>query len=147
MVNSLYIEVEELEEMNERLQARYKKIEEEETLVELYNTEGAEYILCAHGTVARICKTSIMQLKKQGVNVGLVRPITVWPFPKKAVHDAITAESVKKALCVEMSAGQMVEDVRLAVNGAKEVEMLGYPGSRVPTAEEITERILQMRGA
>ncbi|MDL2257655.1 3-methyl-2-oxobutanoate dehydrogenase subunit VorB [Eubacteriales bacterium OttesenSCG-928-K08] len=147
IVNSLYIEVEELEELTNRLQARYREIEETETKVEVYNTEGAEFVLCAYGTVARICKTAIMQLQKQGVKVGLVRPITLWPFPSTAVHDAIVADSVKKALCVEMSAGQMVEDVRLAVDGKKEVAFFGYSGSRVPTAEEIAQRILEMRGA
>ncbi|HOF95082.1 MAG TPA: 3-methyl-2-oxobutanoate dehydrogenase subunit VorB [Clostridia bacterium] len=147
VVNSLYIEVEELEELTGRLQARYAKIAEEETRVELYNTEDAEFMLCAYGTVARICKTAIAQLKKQGIKAGLVRPITLWPFPYKAVHDAIAAPSVKKALCVEMSAGQMVEDVRLAINGEKEIELLGHSGSRVPTAEEIAQRIIQMRGA
>lgn len=147
VINSLYIEVEELEEMTNRLQARYAEIEKNETLVEVYNTEGAEYILCAYGTVARICKTAISQLAKQGVKVGLVRPITIWPFPKKAVHDAIMAPGVKKALCVEMSAGQMIEDVKLAVNGEKEVELLGHSGSRVPTAEEIAQRVMEMRRA
>jgi len=147
VVNSLYIEVEELEELNQRLQARYRQIEKEETLVETYRTEGAEYILCAYGTVARICKTAIAILEQEGIKVGLVRPITLWPFPTQAVRDAIAAPSVKKALTVEISAGQMVEDVRLAVNGAKEVELLGHPGSRIPTAEEIAERILNMRRA
>jgi 2-oxoglutarate ferredoxin oxidoreductase subunit alpha len=147
VVNSLYIEVEELEELNNRLQDRYREIAKNETKVELYNLEGAEYVVCAYGTVARICKTAIAQLAKKGVKVGLVRPITIWPFPTQAVHDAVTAPGVKKALCVEMSAGQMIEDVKLAVNGEKEVELLGHPGSRVPTAEEIADRILQMRGA
>ncbi len=146
VVNSLYIEVEELEELTDRLQARYAQITENETRVELYNIEDAEFMLCAYGTVARICKTAIAQLKKQGIKAGLVRPITLWPFPYKAVHDAIAAPSVKKALCVEMSAGQMVEDVRLAINGEKEIELLGHSGSRVPTAEEIAQRIIQMRG-
>ena len=145
VINSLYIEVEELEEMNNRLQARYKAIKEKETKVEVYNAEGAEYMLCAYGTVARICKTAISQLEKQGVKVGLVRPITLWPFPDQAVHDAIAAPSIKKALCVEISAGQMLEDVKLAVNGAKEVAFFGYPGSRVPTAEEIVQQILAMK--
>lgn len=147
VVNSLYIEVEELEELNNRLQDRYAEIAKNETQVELYNLEGAEFVICAYGTVARICKTAIAQLAKKGVKVGLARPITIWPFPSQAVHDAVTAPGVKKALCVEMSAGQMIEDVKLAVNGEKEVELLGHPGSRVPTAEEIADRILQMRGA
>jgi 2-oxoglutarate ferredoxin oxidoreductase subunit alpha len=88
-----------------------------------------------------------MQLEKKGIKAGLVRPITLWPFPCEAMKNAICAPSVKKALTAEMSAGQMIEDVRLAVNGGKDVELLGYAGSRVPTAEEITERILNMKGA
>lgn len=147
IINSLYIEVEELEQMTGRLQARYKEIEKNEVRSELYNTEGAEFVICAYGTVARICKTAIMQLEKKDVKVGLVRPITLWPFPKQAVYDAICATSVKKALVVEMSAGQLVEDVQLAVNGEKGIELLGHSGSRVPTAEEVADRILKMREA
>ncbi len=147
VVNSLYIEVEELEAMTNRLQARYREIEKTEVLVESYKTEGAEIVICAYGTVARICKTAIMQLEKEGIKVGLVRPITIWPFPTQAVHDAIAAPSVKKALCVEMSAGQLIEDVKLAVNGEKAVDLLGHSGSRVPTAEEIADRIREMRRA
>ncbi len=147
VINSLYIEVEELEELNDRLQARYAQIEKEEVRVEEYKLDGAEFVIYAYGTVARICKTAIAQLEKQGVKVGLVRPITIWPFPKEAVRKAIERPSIQKGLCVEISAGQMIEDVRLAVNGVKEVELLGHPGSRVPTAEEIAERIMQMRRA
>lgn len=146
IVNSLYIEVEELEEMNMRLQARYREVERCCAQVELYNTEDAKYMLYAYGTVARICKSAIALLEKRGVKVGLVRPITLWPFPSAAVHDAIAQPSVEKAFCVEMSAGQMVEDVRLAVNGEKKVEMLAYLGSRVPTAEDIANKVLQMEG-
>ena len=146
IVNSLYIEVEELEEMNMRLQARYRDVEAREAQAELYRTEGASYILCAYGTVARICKSAIALLEKKGIKAGLVRPVTLWPFPSAAVHGAIAAEGVKKAFCVEMSAGQMVEDIRLAVNGEKRVEMLPYLGSRVPTAEDIVSKILEMEG-
>ncbi len=144
IVNSLYIEVEELEEMNMRLQACYREVEQKEAQVELYNTEGAKYTLCAYGTVARICKSAIALLAQKGIKVGLVRPITLWPFPSAAVRDAIASETVEKAFCVEMSAGQMVEDIRLAVNGEKKVEMLAYLGSRVPTAEDIANKVLQM---
>ncbi|HWR22520.1 MAG TPA: 3-methyl-2-oxobutanoate dehydrogenase subunit VorB [Feifaniaceae bacterium] len=146
IVNSLYIEVEELEEMNLRLQARYKDVERGEAQAELYNTEGAKYILCAYGTVARICKSAIALLAKKGIKAGLARPVTLWPFPSAAMRDAIIQAPVKRAFCVEMSAGQLVEDVRLAVNGAKDVEMLAYLGSRVPTAEDIANKVLQMEG-
>ncbi|MBQ4425196.1 MAG: 3-methyl-2-oxobutanoate dehydrogenase subunit VorB [Lachnospiraceae bacterium] len=147
IINSLYIETEDLDELCRRMQARYREIEKNEQRVELYHTEGAEFILCAYGTVARVCKAAVRILEEQGVKVGLVRPITLWPFPSGAVHDAIAQDSVKAALTVEVSAGQMVEDIRLAVNGCKPVEYLGEAGSRIPEAEEIAERILAMRRA
>ncbi len=146
IVNSLYIEMEELEAMNLRLQARYREIEQKEVRSESYHLENAEFLICAYGTVARICKTAIDMLEKQGVHVGMVRPITIWPFPKDAVRQAACAPNIKKVLTIEVSAGQMVEDVRLAISGAKEVEFFGTPGSRMPSAEDIVERVLQMKG-
>ena len=143
IVNSLYIEVDELQELNDRLQARYQIIREKETRAELYNTEGAELIICAYGTVARICKSAIGLLEKKGYKVGLFRPITVWPFPEKELAGVMAQPSVKKAVPVEISAGQMVEDVRLTVNGTKPVEFFGKPGSYTPTAEEIAEYIMK----
>ena len=143
IVNSLYIEVDELQELNDRLQARYQIIREKETRAELYNTEGAELIICAYGTVARICKSAIGLLEKKGYKVGLFRPITVWPFPEKELAGVMAQPSVKKAVTVESSAGQMVEDVRLTVNGTKPVEFFGKPGSYTPTAEEIAEYIMK----
>ncbi len=147
IVNSLYIEVEELQELNDRLQARYQHIRENESRAELYNTEGAEIIVCAYGTVARICKAAIGLCAKQGVKVGLFRPITAWPFPEKQLAKAMAQDSVKKAIAVEISAGQMLEDVKLTVNGTKPVEFYGKPGSYTPTAEEIAEYIMKSREA
>ncbi len=147
VLNSLYIETEDLDVLIERLHKRYAVIEAKEKMVECCNTEGAEFILCAYGTVARVCKAAVRILEEEGVKVGLVRPITLWPFPTEAVRDAVAQESVKGALTVEMSDGQMLEDVRLAVNGAKPVEFMGKAGSIIPTAEEIAERILMMRRA
>ena len=147
VINSLYIETEQLATLTRRLQARYREIEKNETRVECFNTEGAEYILYAYGTIARICKAAIELLAEQGIKVGLVRPITLWPFPTKAVLDAAAQGSVKSCLTVEMSAGQMLEDVRLAVNGKKPVYFYGEPGSIIPTPEEIAERILEIRRA
>ena len=145
IINSLYIEVSELDELNNRLQARYAEIEKNEVRYESYNMDGAEIVISAYGTVARVCKAAIDELKDEGVNVGLIRPITLWPFPKKAVYDAVMQDGVKSCLTVELNAGQMVEDVRLAVNGAKKVEYLGHAGSLMPTVEEIKERIMRMR--
>ena len=145
IVNSLYIESEALEELNKRLQARYAEIKEKETMFEDYNTDGAEIIVYAYGTVARIVKSAIKQCAEKGVKVGLVRPITLWPFPDKAVLEAADQNSVVGLLTVEMSAGQMVEDVRLAINGLKPVDFFGKLGSSLPTTEEIVDKILQVR--
>lgn len=145
LVNSLYIEIEELAELNDRLQARYREIERREPKAELYRAEGAEFLFCAYGTAARICKTAVALLEKEGVKAGLVRPITLWPFPKDVLYQAAAAESVRGVVCVEMSAGQLVEDVRLAVECQKKVTFLGYPGSRVPTAEEIAQSVLHLK--
>lgn len=145
VINSLYIETEELTELNNRLQAVYARARENEPRYEAYNLEGAEIVVYAYGTISRICKAAIDELKEEGINVGLLRPITLWPFPEKAVRDAALADGVKSTLTVELSAGQMVEDVRLAINGGKPTEFLGHPGSLLPTVDEIKDRIRKMR--
>ena len=147
IINSLYIEDEALQELHRRLQARYREIEKNEVRYEYYNTENAEFILVAYGTVSRVAREAIDDLAQMGIKVGLVRPISLWPFPSKAIYYAVAQPSVKAALTLEISAGQMVEDVRLAVNGIKPVEFLGYPGSRIVTVEEIIEKVKAMREA
>ncbi len=147
IINSLYIEVDELQEMNDRLQARYDEITEKEVMVEKYNTEGAEIIVCAYGTVARICKSAIALCAEKGVKVGLVRPITIWPFPAKELREVMAQDSVKKEITVEISAGQMHEDVCLAIAGKKPCTFYGKPGSYTPTTEEIAEFIMKVREA
>lgn len=145
IINSLYITVEELDGLNERLQATYREIEKNEVRYEAYNMENAEIVVTAFGTVARICKSAIDELKDEGINVGLIRPITLWPFPTKALHDAAVAPGVKAVLDVELNAGQMLEDVKLAVNGEQKVDFFGHYGSHMPTPEEIKEKLLSMR--
>ncbi|MBR4198601.1 MAG: 3-methyl-2-oxobutanoate dehydrogenase subunit beta, partial [Bacteroidales bacterium] len=93
------------------------------------------------GTVARICKTAIDMLEKQGVHVGMVRPITIWPFPKDAVRQAACAPNIKKVLTIEVSAGQMVEDVRLATGCSVHVEHFGRLGGMIPTPNEVLEAL------
>jgi 2-oxoglutarate ferredoxin oxidoreductase subunit alpha len=95
--------------------------------------------------VARISKSAIDQLKAEGINVGLVRPITVWPFPYDAVRKAATAPGVKAVLDVELNEGQMLEDVKLAVNGANKVDFFGHYGSQMPTTDEIVAKIHSMK--
>ena len=145
IINSLYINTDELDVLNERLQATYREIEANEVRYEAYNLEGAEIVCTAFGTVARIAKSAIDDLKEEGFNVGLFRPITLWPFPYKELHDAATAPGVKAVLDVELNAGQMLEDVKLAMNGDQKVDFFGHYGSHMPTPEEIKEKLLSMR--
>ena len=145
IINSLYIEIEEMTQLTDRLQARYAIIRQEEPRAESYNTEGAEFVICAYGTVGRICKAAIDELSAEGIKVGLVRPITLWPFPDEVLCSAAFENSVKAVLAVELSAGQMVEDVKLAINGKKPVGFLGHSGSQMPTVEEVIAKIKAMR--
>ena len=145
VINSIYISTEELAAHNDVLQAMYKEVVANEQQWEYYNCENAEFIITAFGTVARIAKSAINELKEQGINVGLVRPITVWPFPYDAVSKAVNAESVKAVLDVELNEGQMLQDVKLAVNGAKPVDFYGHCGSQMPTTDEIVTKIISMK--
>ena len=145
VINSIFISTEELAAHNDVLQAMYKEVTENEQQWEYYNCENAEFIITAFGTVARIAKSAINELKEQGINVGLVRPITVWPFPYDAVSKAVNAESVKAVLDVELNEGQMLQDVKLAVNGAKPVDFYGHCGSQMPTTDEIVSKIISMK--
>ena len=147
IINSIYISTEELAEHNAVLQEDYKKIVENEQQWECYKTEGAEIIITAFGTVARIAKSAVDELEEAGIKVGLVRPITVWPFPYKAVAEAVAADSVKAVLDVELNEGQMLEDVKLAVNGSKPVDFFGHLGSQMPTTDEIVAKIKSMKEA
>lgn len=145
IINSLYIEPKDLEILNKRLQERYRKIEEDEVLVEKYNLEKASIVLVAYGTVARIAKSAIKIAKQEyEIEAGLIRPITLWPFPEETFAKAASQPSVEGFLTVEMSAGQMVEDVRLAVNGEKPVEFFGKMGSVIPSPEEIAEKMKEI---
>lgn len=139
VVTSIYINPEILEKHNQKLQAKYKNIEAGETRVEVYNCENADIILSAFGTVARIVKNVIKTAEAEGIKVGLIRPISLWPFPTEAFEKY--AEVPKAFLSVELNAGQMVEDVRLAVNGKRPVYFHGRTGGMIPSQQEILERI------
>lgn len=145
VINSIYIDTETLSVHNDELQACYREIIANEQQWEEYNLEGAEYVITAFGTVARIAKSAIAELKEQGINVGLVRPITVWPFPYDAVKKAAEQPGVKAVLDVELNEGQMLEDVKIAINGAKPVDFFGHLGSQMPTTEEIKAKIISMK--
>ena len=145
IVNSLYIEPEQLEELNTRMLVRYALIEKRETRWEEYNTENADVIVCAYGTCARIVKSAIALAEQKGVKAGLFRPVTLWPYPTEALNKCAAQKSVKSVLSVEMCAGQMVEDVKLAINGEKPVELLAKLGSMVPSPEEICDKIIAIK--
>ena len=145
IINSIYIDTESLAVHNDELQAMYKTVTENEQQWEEFNCEGADYIITAFGTVARIAKSAISELKAKGINVGLVRPITVWPFPYDAINKVASQASVKAILDVELNEGQMLEDVKLAVNGAKDIDFFGHCGSQMPTTDEIVAKILSMK--
>ena len=143
VINSLYINTEELTVHNNELQATYREIEKNEVMYEAYMCEDADYVITAFGTVARIAKSAINELRAQGIKVGLFRPITVWPFPYKELAEA--AKNAKALLDVEANEGQMLQDVKLAINGAKPVEYFGHCGSLMPTTDEIVAKILEMK--
>ena len=145
VINSIYIDTESLSVHNDELQKGYKEIKANEQKWEEYNLDGAEYVITAFGTVARISKSAIDELKEEGINVGLVRPITVWPFPYDAVTKVVSAPNVKAVLDVELNEGQMLEDVKLAVNGTKKVDFFGHLGSQMPTTDEIKAKIHSMK--
>lgn len=145
VINSIYIDTESLSVHNEELQAMYREVVANEQMWETYNLEGAEFVITAFGTVARIAKSAIAELKTKGINVGLFRPITVWPYPYDALKEAVAADSIKAVLDVELNEGQMLEDVKLAVEGAKPVDFFGHYGSQMPTTSEIVEKILSMK--
>ena len=143
VINSLFINTEELTEHNLKLQAIYREVEKNEVMYETYMTEDADIIITAFGTVARIAKSAIHDLREQGIKVGLFRPITVWPYPYEALKTA--SANAKAILDVECNEGQMLEDVKLAVNGAKPVEYFGHCGSLMPSSDEIKAKILEMK--
>lgn len=145
IVNSLYIDPNVLEATVRERYERYAILEEKEVRYEEYMTEDADIVITAFGITARICKSAINELRAEGVKVGLLRPITLWPFPKKAI--SALADSAKTFLSVEMSMGQMVDDVRLAVNGKKPVHFFGRTGGVIPSVEEVVAEVKKLSEA
>jgi len=135
IITSLALEAEVMENINLKLQAKYREIEQNEVRFEAHHCEDADYVLVAFGSIARICEKAMEMAREEGYKVGVLRPITLFPFPTNPIKKL--SQKVKGFLTVEMSAGQMVEDVRLTVNGAVPVEFYGRMGGIVPSAEEI----------
>jgi len=144
IINSLSLDAAELERMNIRLQEKYDIIEQNEVRYELYNMENAEVVIAAYGTTSRIVKNAIAALKEEGINVGLIRPITLWPFPMKA-FDEIPA-TAKALLSVEMSMGQMIDDIKIASSGRWPVHFYGRCGGMIPTPNAVVEKVKEIIG-
>ena len=145
LVSSIYLEADALEEHNRKLEAKYIRCEQAEARHELYHADDAEVLLVGFGIVSRVLRSAIESLRKDGVKAGLFRPITLFPFPSKALKEA--AARVNKVVVVELSNGQMLEDVRLALNGNVPVEFYGRVGGNVPSVEEIHNEVIERVGA
>ena len=128
-----------MEENNLRFQAKYREIEKNEVRYEAIDCDDADYIIVAFGSLARICLKAQEMAREEGIKVGILRPITLWPFPSDVIAEY--AKRVKGIISIELNAGQMVEDIRLAVNGAIDVKFYGRLGGIVPTPDEILEVI------
>lgn len=144
IINSLFLQPEKLEEHNWKLLKKYETIKENEVKVETMNIEDADIVLVAYGTTSRICFSAMEALREEGYKVGLIRPITLWPFPEQVIAEV--ADKAKAFLTVEMSCGQMVEDVRLAVNGKAPVHFFGRTGGMIPSPAEIAEQVKAIVG-
>lgn len=146
-IRSLIMGEGELEQHNWHLKQKYDEILKNETLFETFNTKNAEIIVVAFGVVARICMAAIEMLKsdeKNSKKIGLVRPITLWPFPEKAIKESLDdSPRARKVLVAELNLGQMVEDVKIAVNGRVPVDFIGKPGGTIFTTDEIHSRLVE----
>lgn len=143
IINSLYLESEDLEKHNLKLQEKYKKIEENEVLYEAFDIEDADVVCVAYGTTSRIVKSAINKVGNK-IKVGMIRPITLWPFPYDIFKNI--NPNVKGVLTVEMSAGQMIDDVKIAVEGRTNVYFNGRTGGMIPTPASIIADIEKIAG-
>jgi 2-oxoglutarate ferredoxin oxidoreductase subunit alpha len=142
IIKSFYPVKGELEEFNAKLQKKYRQIKAEEVRYEEINAENADIVIVAYGTCARICKEVIKSGETAGIKIGMLRPITLWPFPSDVIQKI--SERVQAILTVEMSAGQMVEDVRLSVLGRCQVHFYGRTGGGIPTPKQVIEKVLEI---
>lgn len=141
LVKTLYLVPEELNAHNLKLRAKYERMQAE-VRWEGYNLEGDyRLLIVSYGTMSRVCRTVIDNFKEQGVEIGMVRPQTLFPFPRQAIQAAVSKASCRSAVSIEMSMGQLVEDVELSVRGSCPVHWYGKCGGEVPTPEEVMEEI------
>lgn len=144
VVKSFYLNLGDLEKFNLKLQQKYKNIKQNEQRYEALNIDDARIILVAYGTMARLAKQAMASLREKGVKAGLIRPVNLWPFPE-AIFRRLTVNNKRLTfLVIEMSCGQMLEDVQLAVNGRAKVEFLGRSGGGIPSEKEIINKIISL---
>jgi len=139
LISSIYLEPDDLEAHIRKLEAKYALAQELESRSENYLTGGADILLVGFGIVSRVLRSAVDQLRAQGVNAGLFRPITLWPFPRRELREA--AQHVKSVMVVELNTGMMVDDVKLALNDSIPVNFYGRVGGNVPTPEEIAAQV------
>ncbi len=144
LVSSIYLEPDALEGHIRHLFRKYDEVEKHETRFEEYKLADAEHVVIGYGIVSRLLKSAVDAARAKGVKVGLLRPITLWPFPTAKIRELATR--VEDFLVAELSMGQMVEDVRLAVEGRRPVQFYGRVGGNVPTADELAREILKLEG-
>ena len=144
IVNSLYLVPEQLEVKNFERYDRYKYIEENEARYESFMMDDAEICVVAFGIAARVSRNAVVQARKEGIKVGMIRPITVWPFPKKPLAEA--ADKVNSFISVELSMGQMIEDIKLATGCKKPVELCNRVGGMIPSPDQVLESIKKAAG-
>lgn len=144
IVNSLYLKPEQLEKENFARFERYKKIEENEVMYEEFMMDDAEICIVAFGIAARVSQNAVTEARKQGIKAGMIRPITLWPFPKKRLFEA--AQKVKSFISVELSMGQMVEDIELATKCMRPVMLCNRVGGMIPSPEEVLAKIKEAQG-
>jgi len=145
IITSIYMEHNDLEELNRKLQAKYRTIEREEQSCEEFRTDDAEIVLVAYGISSRVARGAVEMLRKEGVKAGLVRPRKVYPFPTDALARLAGESRVKAFVAVEMSAGQMIEDVRLATSCRKPVFLCNRMGGNVPSCREVADAVLDIK--
>jgi pyruvate/2-oxoacid:ferredoxin oxidoreductase alpha subunit len=145
MISSIFLEPDDLEEHQRKMEAKYIRAQQTETRCEQYRTEDADLLVVGYGIVSRVLRSAVDEARKQGIKVGLFRPITLWPFPSAELAKA--ALHVEKLLVVELSNGQMVDDVKLTLEGRRPVEFYGRVGGNVPGVEELLAKIEEHVGA
>ena len=144
LISSIYLEPDELEAHVQKLDAKYKKAAQVEARHEVYNAENPEVLLVGYGITSRVLRSVVDMVRKDGLRAGLFRPITLWPFPAEALRKA--ARRAQMVLVVEMSTGQMVEDVKLTLDGRVDVEFYGRAGGNVPLADEVCKELYERMG-